>query len=202
MRLGLYGGSFDPVHIGHLILAETARDQLKLDRVEFIPLGVPPHLKNVRVNAEIRYKMLQATLEPYSEFGVSRREIETPGKSYTVDTLRFFHEKQPDDLLFLILSSETFNDLPNWKEPKEICELASIVIAQRAGFPEPDFDAARLFASEKRISEFKKQVITAPMIEVSSSLIRKKIANNESVRFQVPEPALNYIRNYRLYQFE
>ncbi len=200
MRIGVYGGSFDPIHFGHLLLAETARNERKLDRVEFVPIGVPPHLKNLRTGAETRLAMLSVALAPYPEFGINRYEIDSCGVSYTVDTLRHYRELYPKDELFLILSSETFNDLPNWREPDVICELASIIVARRAGYPEPDFDAARSLVSEKRLATFRKQTLSMPLIEVSSSTIRARVASKQSVRFLTADAVVDFIASNKLYQ--
>ncbi len=200
MRLGVYGGSFDPLHIGHLLLADTARVEQRLDRVVFVPIGVPPHQKTVRTSGEQRLRMLQAALKPYPEFCVDRYEIDSARVSYTVDTLRFFRERYPKDELFLILSSETFNDLPHWRDPAEICRYASIIVAQRAGYPAPDFEAMRPFVSDAQIDEFRSQLITMPLMEVSSSLIRERVANGEGIRFLAPDSVVDYIVANRLYQ--
>ncbi|MBQ9873056.1 MAG: nicotinate-nucleotide adenylyltransferase [Thermoguttaceae bacterium] len=200
MRLGVYGGSFDPVHWGHLLLAETARAEMKLDRVEFVPLGVPPHMKTVRTSSEDRFAMLERALAPYPEFGINRCEIDSPEISYTYKTLQYFRETRPGDELFLILSSETFNDLPNWVEPGLICERASLIVAQRAGCPEANFEGARGFASEERLDEFRSQVVSMPQIEISSSVVRERIATGRSVRFLVPDAVLDYIEARGLYR--
>ena len=200
MRIGVYGGSFDPVHIGHLLLAETARSEQNLDRVDFVPLGVPPHLKDVRTSGETRLEMLSAALAPYPEFGISRFEVDSSRVSYTVDTLRHYRKLYPQDELFLILSSETFNDLPYWRDPDVICELASIIVACRAGYPAPDFDAARSFVAEERLLAFRNQVVSMPLIEVSSSAIRARVASGQSVRFLTPDAVVDFIESNGLYQ--
>ena len=200
MRIGVYGGSFDPVHIGHLLLAETARSEQNLDRVDFVPLGVPPHLKDLRTSGDARIAMLSAAVASYPEFGISRFEIDSPRVSFTVDTLRHYREVYPQDELFLILSSETFNDLPIWRDPDVICDLASIIVACRAGYPGPDFDAARSFVSEERLRAFREQTVSMPLIEVSSSAIRARVASKQSVRFLTPDAVVDFIESNGLYQ--
>jgi nicotinate-nucleotide adenylyltransferase len=200
MRIGVYGGSFDPIHIGHLLLAETARAEQNLDRVDFVPLGVPPHLKDVRTDGETRIAMLSAALAPYPCFDVSRFEIDSSGVSYTVDTLRHYRELYPRDELFLILSSETFNDLPNWRDPEAICKLASIIVARRAGYPPPDFDAASSFISAECLAALREREVTMPLIEVSSSSIRARVASGKSVRFMTPDVVVDLIVSNGLYQ--
>ncbi len=200
MRRGIYGGSFDPPHYAHLLLAETARDQARLDRVVFVPLGVPPHLKNVRTSGDDRYEMTVAAVAAYPEFEVDRFEIDSPRTSYTAETLRYFREKFPDDELFLIVSSETFNDLPNWRRPDEICRLASLVVASRAGYPPPDFELFRPFAAPERIDEFRRQVVSMPPLALSSTEVRRRVADGLSVRFLTPDAVAEHIRKRGLYR--
>lgn len=200
MRIGIYGGSFDPVHFGHLLLAETARVERRLDRVDFIPLGVPPHLKNVRTSGELRFQMLLAALAPYSDFSVSRFEIDSPKVSFTADTLEYYRECFPNDELFLILSSETLNDLPNWRCPERICELASLLVARRAGYAKPDFDALSPFTSAERIELFRSLSFSMPLQEISSTELRARIAAGLSVRFQTPDSVIDIIQTEGLYK--
>ena len=199
MRLGIYGGSFDPIHHGHLLLAECARDRMKLDRVEFVPLGVPPHCKQVRTPGEDRYNMTLRAIAPYPEFAVNRCELDSNEISYTVDTLRFYRRQYPDDELFLIVSSETFNDIPNWRAPDELCELVSLIVARRGGYPPPDFDSYLAFTTPERVEELKRGVIDIPAIELSSTDVRERVAAGESVRFLTPDSVIDYIRDKRLY---
>ena len=199
MRLGIYGGSFDPLHCGHLLLAESARVEMKLDRVEFIPLGVPPHRKNVRTDGELRFEMVRRAIEPYPEFTVSRVEIDSPEVSYTADTLARYRKACPNDELFFIVSSETFNDMPNWRRPGDVCRLASLIIAQRAGYPPPDFEAFLAFTTPERIEEFRRNVIETPLFEVSSTTVRQRIAEGRGARFLVPDAVLELIQENGLY---
>ena len=200
MRLGIYGGSFDPIHYGHLLLAETARVEANLDRVEFIPLGVPPHDKRVRTSGEDRWRATVLATAPYPEFTVSRYEIDNPQISYTADTLRHYREAFPEDELFLIVSSETFNDMPRWKRPDEICRLASIVVARRAGYPPPDYQSFETFASPERIEEFRRQTVAAPLLETSSTAVRQRVALGKSIRFMTPDAVVDFIREKNLYR--
>ncbi len=200
MRIGVYGGSFDPVHIGHLLLAEAARVEQALDRVDFVPLGTPPHLKNVRTSSELRYQMLMAATATYPEFAVERFEIDSPRISFTVDTIRYYRERYPEDDIFLILSSETLNDLPNWRFPDVICELASLIVARRAGYPEPDFNALLRFTSVERVREFREQTIEMPQIEISSSAVRSCVAGGKSIRFQTLDGVVKIIQDNNLYK--
>ncbi len=199
MRRGIFGGCFDPIHYAHLLLAESAFEKMKLNCVDFVPIGTPPHLKHLRTSGEDRYTMTLRAISLYPEFSVSRCELDRPSTSYTVDTLRLFRKRFPNDELFLIVSSETFNDMPNWKSPGEICELASLVVAQRAGYPPPDYDAFLAFSSAERIEQFKKQTVKTPLVELSSTYIRKRVERGESIRFLTPDPVIDYILENKLY---
>ena len=199
MKLGLFGGSFDPVHYGHLLLAESARDQLNLDRVIFLPLGEPPHRKSIRSSNDDRFNAAFLAIQDYPEFEVSRYEIDKKGVSYSVDTLRYYRSLYPNDEIFWIVSSETFNDIPNWRSPEEICRLASLIIARRAGYPEPNFDSFRSFCDSRIIEMFKRQVIEFPFLEISSTLLRERVRKGRSIRFLTPDPVIEYINKHRMY---
>ena len=200
MRVGVFGGSFDPVHYGHLLMAETAREEMSLDKIVFLPLGVPPHDKSIRTSGEDRYQMLRNALQAYPEFVISRIELDLNETSYTALTLERIQERQTEDELFFIVSSETFNDLPNWYRPDQVCRLASLIIARRAGYPPPNFEALKGIASEERIGEFKGQVIHSPLIDISSTMIRERMARGLSIRFLTPDPVIDYIKAHNLYR--
>lgn len=199
MRLGIYGGSFDPVHYAHLLLAETARAKMRLDRVVFVPLGIPPHVKRLHTSRRDRYEMLIGAVSPYPEFDVSRHEIDSDQISYTVDSLRYYRSLFPSDKLFLIVSSETFNDMPFWKDPGEICELASLVTALRYGYDPPNFETFLNFTTKQKVEEFKKQMVEMPFVEISSTCIRRRVSTGESVRFLTPDSVIEYIKVHGLY---
>src|SRR6478736_2747786 len=140
MRLGLYGGSFDPVHYGHLLLAECARETLALDEVWLLPAAVPPH-KQTRELAPAKHRlaMLDLALGGHEQIKSSRLEIDRGGVSYTVDTLTNIREQQPGATLFFLMGADSLHDLPTWREPARICDLATIAVVRRGGAPEPDF---------------------------------------------------------------
>ena len=142
MRLGLFGGSFDPVHYGHLLLAECCREQCRLDQVRFLPAGVPPHkLQRDLTPAEPRVEMLELAIAGHEPFSVDRYEIERGGVSYTVDTLRHYHSQYPGSEFFLLLGADMLLDLPFWHEASEVCRLATAVVAARPASMSPIFPA-------------------------------------------------------------
>ena len=201
MRLGIFGGTFDPVHLGHLLLAETARDECELDRVVFVPAGIPPNKLNRSFSAgEHRYEMLCRTVEPYANLEVSRFEIDHPEISYTVRTVRHFQALYPDATLFLIVGSETLADIPRWHETRQLCQLVSIIVAWRAGMPEPDFAPFSSLVSSHILTQWKSQVIPMPKIELSATEIRRRVAAGKSIRFRVSNAVEEYIEQNDLYR--
>ena len=150
MRLGLYGGTFDPVHFGHLLLAESCREQLELDEVWLIPTGDPPHKPGVRISpAKARREMLELALAGLAQFQVSRIEVDRPGPHYTVDTLRLIREQRPDDELFLLIGADSLHELHTWRDPAQIAKLAQIVAVNRGDDPGlPDAGTAPFLISD------------------------------------------------------
>ena len=200
MRTGVFGGTFDPVHYGHLLLAETARERLALDRVLFVPAGIPPHKRTRKITSgEDRAEMLQRALRDIPEFELCRYEIDSPEVSFTYKTLRHLRELFPRDLFFLIVGSETLADIPNWRFPDEVCRLASIAAARRPGAPIEDFSGFSPYVNEERIAEFRRQILPMPLIELSSTAIRQRTAEGRSIRFLTPETVVAYIRENVLY---
>jgi len=181
-RIGIFGGSFNPVHLGHLILAETSREICKLDEVRFIPTATAPHKRNKQTfPAEDRLRWLKLATADNPFFNIDCVELEREGVSYTADTLRHLHQVEPESQLFLLLGADMFHDLPNWREPEVLCELATPVAVTRAG--EPPIDWQKLSALQ--IAE--QWVVEMPPVQISSSEIRRKQAAGRSVRYLLPE---------------
>lgn len=201
MRTGLFGGTFDPVHLGHLLLAETAREACALDRVVFVPAGRPPH-KIDRTGADCadRFHMLEQALAPYDTLDVSRFELDSPDVSYTIHTVRHFREIYPEDEFFLIVGSETLADIPHWYESAQLCRLISMIVAPRPNCPEPDFGIFARFVGEETLDQWRRQVLPMPQIELSSTEIRARVASGKSIRFRVPARVEEYIAEQKLYR--
>ena len=156
MRLGLFGGTFDPVHYDHLLLAESCREACRLDAVWFVPAAHPPHKQERRLTpARQRIEMLELAIGGNEAFAVSPLEIERGGVSYTVDTLAALRAEQPERELFFLLGSDMLADLPDWREPGRICELALPVVVRRGGAFETDFDGLSAFVSPARRAEIR-----------------------------------------------
>jgi len=194
MRIGLYGGTFDPVHRGHLLVAEQARTELELQRVFFVLTPNPPHKPTTTISPVAhRLNMLQLALSAQPQFEVSTVELERPGVSYTVETLRHFRS-QPEFAtaeLFLIIGADSLLELKNWREPQAIIGMAKLAVYSRPGLdwrqtPPQFLQAAHL--------------LNGPPIDISATDIRRRCSRGLSIRDLVPETVGNYILENKLYQ--
>ena len=200
IRIGIIGGSFDPVHIGHLIIAQDAAERLGLSEVVFIPAAVPPHKQHLqRLDSEHRLKMLRLAVESNPIFSVSDLEIRRGGVSYTVDTLMALREVHPDAALLLIVGSDTLVDLHTWHKTEEILELCEVVTFLRPGEDSLETIAEKIPLPAQQKERLLKNVIDAHRIEVSSSEIRKRLEEGEGIRYLVPPEVDTYIYEHSLY---
>jgi nicotinate-nucleotide adenylyltransferase len=200
MRLGLYGGTFDPVHFGHLLLGESCREALQLDEVWFVPTGNPPHKPGVVISpARERREMLELALAGLPQFHVSRIEIDRPGPHYTVETLRLLKAERPDDELFLLIGSDSLHELHTWREPTEIARLATIVAVNRGNATAAVEGNAQEYLLEFGVS-VPVQTVQMPPIGISATDLRRRVAADRSIRFQTPRAVEQYIRAHRLYR--
>jgi nicotinate-nucleotide adenylyltransferase len=190
-RLGLFGGTFDPPHLGHLALAEWARDRLRLDRVIFMPAGQPPHKRRRDLlGIEHRLAMARLAVRGAAGFEVSTLEAGREGPSFTLDTLRELRLRNPGDRWFLLMGEDSLADLPHWHEPAEVVRLATPVVAARPGRSVPR--VSRIFGRPLRW-------LDNPGIEVSSSVVRARARAGRTVRYLVPDAVARYIARHRLY---
>jgi nicotinate-nucleotide adenylyltransferase len=195
LRLGLLGGTFDPPHVGHLLLAEAAREQLRLDRILFVPASVPPHKRGRPVTpARTRRALLAAALRG-TGFGLSTIELDRPGPSYTVDTLESFARTQSGARLFLLIGADSLNDLPTWRDPERILSLATVAVAVRPGTPLAGLGRASLVRHKGAIT-----FLGNPPVDVSSTRLRARVAAGRSIRFLVPAAVERTIARLGLYQ--
>jgi nicotinate-nucleotide adenylyltransferase len=182
-RVGVFGGTFDPIHIGHLAIANAALDDLRLDRVYFVPAHRSPlKEKGPVADAADRLDMLRAAIRDEPRFRVSTFELDREGPSYTVDTLEALRDEGD---LFLILGGDAYGEFARWREPERVRALATVVVAARPG-------AANAPAGV--------QMLDAPLIDISSRELRARAARGRSLRYLVPEAALRYIEERRLYR--
>lgn len=200
MRLGILGGSFDPVHYGHLILAEQCREACRLDRVWFVPAAQPPHKQKQRLaTPQQRLEMLQLAIAGHDAFEISRYEVDRGGVNYTFETLAAIQAQQPEAELFFLMGGDSLADLPQWREPARICEQAVLVVAQRTGSPPPAWSQLQGFASPARLERFAEYKVEMPQVEISSSDIRGRVAAGRSIRYLTPRSVEMYIRTQNLY---
>lgn len=200
MRLGIFGGSFDPVHLGHLFLAECCREKCALDQVLFVPAAVSPHKQDAHpTDAKARVEMLQLAIGGHEVFDVSTFEIHRSGVSYTVDTLSAMKEQHDNPELFFLMGADSLPLFPTWREPSRICELATLVIVGRQGSPPPDLDVLSEVTTPARITAMREVQFQMPLVEFSSSEIRRRVAAGESIRYQTPRAVEAYIWAEKLY---
>ena len=201
MRIGIFGGSFDPVHYGHLILAELAREACSLDEVRLVPAAVPPHKQGQgRADGEHRLAMLDLAIGGNASIQTWDVELARGGVSYTVDTLRTLRDEHPNDDLFFLMGADSLFDLPNWREPKEICSLATVVVVDRPGSKPVDFDCLADVATPSQIETFERHVVKMPQVDISSTEIRRRIKDRLSIRYQTPRAVEKYIATAGLYE--
>lgn len=198
MNVGILGGTFDPVHSGHLILAEVAREQLNLNEVLFIPAG-QPWLKVERTitPAKHRLQMLRLALDATPYFRTSEMEIKRSGPTYTIDTINALKKRLSDeDELFFILGQDNLMQVPQWHDAPELIKRCYLVAAPRPGEKKPD-----LKALEAEIPGIRQRVMLMkePLVDISATDIRERVARGLSVRHLVPEPVNRYIKEHRLY---
>ena len=188
MKIGLLGGSFNPIHIGHLILAESAKGQLSLEKILFIPSHLPPH-KTAQgvVSAKHRYEMVRLAVKDKASFGVSDIEVQRRGTSYTIETVKTLRKKMPSATFTFLIGSDCLKGLSTWKEIEALFRLCRFVIAKRPRFPLTGVP-----------NGFQK--INIPQIDVSSRVIRERIAEGKSIAYQVPRTVALYIQKHHLYR--
>jgi len=196
-KTGILGGTFDPVHLGHLILAQEARERLGLRQVLFIPAGRPWMKDRAITSTTHRLAMLQVALEDNLAFTISRIETDHPGSSYTADTLTRLSGEMPGEKLSFLLGWDALEDLPRWKDPERVLALAELVVFPRAGYPAPD-----LLHLERLVPGVGKRVhlLEGPIIQISSTEIRRRVREGLSIRYLVPRAVEDYILEKGLYK--
>ena len=193
-RIGLMGGTFDPIHYGHLLAAEEARLALDLERVIFLPTGTPPHKHYENMaSTEDRYAMTLLATADNPFFEVSRMETERDGNSYTRDSLQELHTLYPLAEFFLIAGVDSILDMPNWREPLEICKLCTPVAV-----PRPGYETGKLLELPSQIRE-KLYKLDTVMLDISATDIRDRVARGRGIRYLVPPQVEVYIAKKRIY---
>ena len=195
------GGSFDPVHMGHLIIAQDAVKQLNLSTVIFIPAAIPPHKQHLKqLGAEHRLNMLNLAIEADQCFSVSDAEVRRGGLSYTVDTLQELRESLKTEKLFLIVGSDTLVDLHTWYKIDQVLEMCEIATFIRPGEESIESIGQKIKLSEKQKMRLMQNLIDAHRIEISSTEVRTRLLRGESIRYLVPPAVEAYIETHGLYK--
>jgi nicotinate-nucleotide adenylyltransferase len=186
VRLGIFGGTFDPPHMGHLVVAQEVHFRLRLDRVLWVPAGIPPHKRDQPITpGTVRLELVRAAIAGDDRFEASDLEVRRGGVSYTVDTLRELRQARPEDELFLIVGADQLTELDSWREPDEIRRLATLVGFGREG-EDPDEVAGV-------------KVVSVPRMDVSSTEVRRRVGAGEPVRYLVPDAVEAVVREGGLY---
>jgi nicotinate-nucleotide adenylyltransferase len=196
VRVGIYGGVFNPPHHGHLVAAQEAHWQLGLDVVVWVPVGEPPHrVIESDPGAEARFEMVELAIAGDERFRASRIELEREGPSYTVDTLRGLREREPEDELFLILGGDQALALRTWHEPEDVLELATIAVFERGSSTRNAIGITiGRMAGADRV-----RFLEMPRIDISSTMVRRRAAAGKPIRYLVPDKVANFIGAQNLY---
>ena len=199
MQIGIFGGTFDPIHMGHLILAEQCRDQAGLDEVWFLPSFHPPHKAGAVVaRFEQRCDMIELATAGHLSFRLNRLEKDLPPPSYTAETLAELHRRHPGHEFSLLMGSDSLPDLPGWYQPARVIGQAGLVVVPRPGVML--WTAERLArALGVDVATVRLRFVACPMIEISSRELRRALADGMSVRYLVPRAVEEYMRERKLY---
>ena len=201
MRLGVFGGSFNPVHYGHLLLAETCREALELNQLWFVPAAIAPHKQDQQTaSADARIAMLELAIGGHPDLSVSKIEVDRGGVSYTIDTLREIRGQLSEVDIFLLMGADSLHDLPSWREPKAICTESTPVVVVRGGSPTPNFSVLDDVVGKSRRIEIESSAVELPAIELSSTEIRQRTSTGKSIRFRTPRAVESYIEAQQLYR--
>ncbi|MFK2824438.1 nicotinate-nucleotide adenylyltransferase [Bacillus sp. B190/17] len=185
-RTGILGGTFNPPHFGHLIIANEVLEALDLDEIRFMPNHIPPH-KTIaeHIHDDDRIRMLQAAIDGHSRFSLELTEMERKGTSYTFDTMKWLKEKEPETEFYFIIGGDMIEYLPKWHKVDELCRMITFVGVRRPGY--------------STTTPYPVVLIETPEIHLSSSMLRKRAANGGTLRYLMPEKVMAYIKENRLY---
>ncbi|MCG3206684.1 MAG: Nicotinate-nucleotide adenylyltransferase [Anaerolineae bacterium] len=197
--IGIIGGTFDPPHLGHLLIAEAAGEQLGLQKVLFVPAADPPHKQEVaKTPASHRCRMVELAIADNPRFQLSTVDLDRPGPHYSVDTVRLLRHQfdLPAEACWFIIGGDSLADLPTWHQPNRLIELCRLAVVHRPGY------RPNLSALEQHLPGLaaRLEFVPAPLVDVSASHIRAAAARQQSIRYQVPEPVRAYIARQGLYQ--
>jgi nicotinate-nucleotide adenylyltransferase len=201
MRLGVFGGTFDPVHYGHLLLAELCREAHRLDQVWFMPAAVAPHKRDASLTPVAqRIEMLELAVAGQPAFIVSNLEAQRGGTSYTVETLAALHAEDPARHLYFLLGADMLADLVHWREPARICELATLVAVPRPGREDLPLETLASVLGHEVCERIRAHLVSMPLVGISASEIRRRAAAGLSIKYQTPPAVEEYILQHGLYR--
>lgn len=195
-RLGIFGGTFDPIHLGHLIIAEELRYRLRLDRILFLPAARPPHKTDRLISSDRdRTAMVEMAVGDNPRFGISYVDLEREGLSYTADSLEIISRSFPSQEIYFLMGQDSLRDLPNWHDPNRIARQARLGVALRPGVQvDVEGIVRQVPDAAGRI-----ELIDVPLIQIASRLIRQRVRDGAPITYQVPEEVESYILRHRLY---
>ena len=199
-RIGIFGGSFDPIHNGHLLLAELCSESLRLDKVLFLLASVSPFKVDKQpASNKDRIEMLRIAIGGNSKFELDLREIERGGVSFTIDSVRSIASETPGAELFLLMGADALADISKWREPTELFRLVTPCVIARGGVGEPNWAALEPYVEPSRLEEIIRNKVVGPQIEISSFDLRQRIKQGKSIRYQVPYAVEVYLKEHSLY---
>lgn len=199
-KIGIMGGTFDPIHIGHLILGEKAYQQFGLEKILFMPSGNPPHKQHRegRATDDQRVEMVRRAIEGNLHFALSLEEMNADGYSYTYRTLERLKCQNPGVEYYFIIGADSLFDFDGWKEPGRICQAAKLLVAGRNHVEKPRLISQMKYLGEKYNGEF--FLLDIPNLDISSKMLRKWIAESESILYYVPDSVYTYIKEQKIYK--
>ena len=191
-KIAIMGGTFDPIHLGHLMIAETVRSDAGMDRILFIPSGNPPHKQDHEITSpEDRFEMTRLAIADHPFFDVSRIEIDRPGTTYTYDTMRALNAENDGFCdYYFILGADAFDYVPHWKEAEKVIQEVQFLVVARPGYT---------VAPPANMPQIRYQTVEMPQIDISSTDIRNRAKEGRSIRYLVPEPVRAYIEERKIY---
>ena len=199
-KIILFGGSFDPIHNGHLEMAKVVREQLNADDFIFIPARRSPHKSNSpKADGIDRVKMIQIAVEGTAGLSVSDCELDRPEPSYTFDTVEYFGQHYPDAELFWLVGADAIADLDRWYRITELVDICNVCVMYRAGYEKPKFDSLAERLGRQRVEKLTRNVVETPLIDLSSTQIRQDLEANLDVRALLPAGVYDYIKDKKLY---
>ena len=197
-KIGIIGGTFNPIHLAHLYIAYEAKCQLNLDKVIFMPAGSPPHKKNEDIlEAPLRYKMVLEAIKKYEDFEISNYEIEKEGFSYTYETLENFKSK--DNILYFITGADCLINIEKWKNPDRIFKASKLVVFNRPGYDKESLKLQKTEIEKKYNTSI--NFLDIMDLEISSTMIRDRIKDGKKIDFFIPKEVLDFIRKNNIYNY-